>query len=302
MSGAEKKEEVSVSLFSHVGKEIDRSLAEIVSALLKPAATELGHLIGDSIGIYRDRISQKRSANVQSGFEEVRKKLDAADVDMKDITPPKEEELHLLITGLSLSDDQTVRKLWAGLFANALDPKSDATAERPFLSVLATLSPLDAKVIDFLAFVAKTDAELRARALQFKPKDYRSITPEEKAEVERVQKANMTLQSEALKAIESKAKEYTLDKLDGQDWASNLFRQGVLEGVGVRRSSPGIPSLRSLEERDGLIKAFENVNRRLEVVARQTRPPAALFASSPLQIGAQFTEFGTRLARACGLL
>jgi len=152
-----------------VGKEIDAALGDVVRGLLRRPAEAVGDLVADGIGILGDRVRRKRELNAKLGMEEVRAKLDAADVDMKDITPPMEEELHLLMNGLSLADDENVRDMWAGLFASALKPDAETEAERPYISILESLSPMDAKIIDLLAFIQRTDADLRANAERFVP-------------------------------------------------------------------------------------------------------------------------------------
>lgn len=192
-----------------IGKEIDRSLAEIITSLLKPGATEVGNLLGDTIGLAADRMRWKRQLNAHIGLGEVRKKLEAANVDMKDITPPKEEELHLLISGLSLSDDENVRDMWAGLFAKALEPNSQVSAERPFISVLQSLSPMDAKVIDFLAFAARTDEDLQRNAKKIIPKDFAKVTAEEKEIIKKHQTENVGRLRAAIKLIEDREEKIT---------------------------------------------------------------------------------------------
>ncbi len=154
-------EERGVSVNVSVGKEIDRSIGDLITSLLKPTATELGNPMGDYIGLASDKIRRKRETNASLGMAEVRKKLAAADVSPEEIAPPKEEDLHLLLTGISLTDDPGIRVLWAGIFTNALDQKVGEAPSRAYLRVLQTLSPLDAKIIDFLAFAIRTDAELK---------------------------------------------------------------------------------------------------------------------------------------------
>lgn len=124
-----------------IGKEIDAALGDIVRALFKRPSEEVGNLVANGIGILGDRVKKKREINARLGMEEVRKRLEGGGVDMKDITPPKEEELHLLMNGMSLSDDEYVREMWAGLFAKALEPNSGVSANA-LLSVFWKASPL----------------------------------------------------------------------------------------------------------------------------------------------------------------
>ena len=292
-----------------MGQEIDAALGDVIrSALIRPAEA-LGDLASDAIGILGDRVKRKRQLNAMLGLEEVRKKLESNDVDMKDITPPKEEELHLLMNGLSLTDDEKVREMWAGLFAKALDPNSEITAERPFISVLQTLSPMDAKVIDFLAFTEKTDKDLRSKAQGFRPKEFGSIDPEERQRLDKLRTEIAARQKQAVKAIQDKAAEYGMDTLPGDGWADNLIRQDIIERIPtpqtqIEATRNGLFPRRELHEVVGRLD--QQVKVLSQVVSRSASPPQRVIAkqnSSPLvhlEIG--FTNFGRRLATACGLL
>lgn len=298
------------SLDVRVGKEIDAALGDVIRGLLKRPSEAVGDLVADGIGILGDRVKRKRELNAKLGMEEVRKRLDTDGVDMKDITPPKEEELHLLINGMSLADDESVRDLWAGLFAKALEPNSKTTAERPFISVLESLSPLDAKVIDLLAFIERTDAELRAKVKRFAPKDFKNITLEEKEQASKIQKENAELQEQAASSVRQKAEEYGLSDSNSPNWADNLMRQGVIERTPIYqfdRISAFAPTIR--DERD-LAQAIDEVRKTLremqEVSKRLASSPKHLFSRHAfglqLNLEVQLTAFGRRFASACGLV
>jgi hypothetical protein len=161
-----------------MGKEIDRSLGEIITALLRPVATELGGILGDSVGLVADRIRQKRLKNTQIGLDEVRKKLNSANVDIDDISPIEEEDLHLIIEGLSLNNDEKVRNLWAGMFAEALNPNNNTIVQRTFISVLQSLSARDVRIVYFMASDIKFKNEMKSKIIEFKPASFANITPE----------------------------------------------------------------------------------------------------------------------------
>jgi hypothetical protein len=164
MSSDNAKDGLSINL----GKETGAAVGEVIRNLLSSPAKEAGDLLADGIGILGDKIRQKRELNAQAGLDSVRKKLDAAGVAIEDVEPPKLEEMHQLVNGLSLVDDTSLRELWAGLFTKALEPQSGITPERPFLSILDSLSPLDAKIIHFIAFVDEQE-KLHSRHIK-KPK------------------------------------------------------------------------------------------------------------------------------------
>ena len=303
------REKPKASFKMSVGKKIDAALGDVIRGLLKKPAKETGNLLADGIGILGDKVRRKREINAQLGMEEVRKKLEAHSVDMKDITPPKEEELHLLINGMSLTDDENVRDMWAGLFAMALEPNSDVTAERPVISVLEGLSTVDAKVIDLLAFIQRTDDELKINSKKFRPTDFAKITPEEKEEMNSTQETNSALQRDAVAAIRLKADEYGLSSIPQPSWADNLMRQGVIERTPVRHSGRSSLQLRSMDERD-VLQAFGQLNQQLEqmqqVAKRNSLPPERLFSQTrfgpQLQLEVQLTGFGKHIAYTCGLL
>lgn len=294
-----------------IGKEIDRSLAEIISALLKPAATEIGSIFGESVGILSDKIRRKRLLNTETGLAEVRKKLEAANIEIETLTPPKEEDIHLLVTGLSLSDDAAVRDLWAGLFAKALEPGSTVTAERAFVSVLQALSPMDAKVIEFLSAVERSDKQIRAISTSFHPNDLRSITPDEAATIARVRDEANNMRTTVIRSLLSTAATYGVDKLSGSEWSDNLVRLGIIERIPSNQpvyfDSP--LTWHSLDQRD-LQRLFETFNKKLDrlskTISHQSSPPGRLFKfqnlANGLQMEVKLTSFGTRLAAACGLL
>jgi hypothetical protein len=298
------------SLDVSVGKEIDAAIGDLMRGLLKKPFEAVGDVVADTIGILGDRVKQKREQNARLGIEEVRNRLDADGVDMKDITPPKEEELHLLMNGMSLADDESVRDMWAGLFAKALEPNSETTAERPFISVLESLSPLDAKVIDLLAFIQRTDAELRAKEKRFLPKGLKEITPEEKEQLAKIQKENAEFQSQAVALIQKTAEKYGLAGNNPPNWADNLLRQGVIQRTPVHqleRLSTFSPKIRDQRDLAQAISEFHKTLRTMqEMSKRQASSPELLFTQNAgwpqLNLEVQLTAFGQRLASACGLV
>jgi hypothetical protein len=292
-----------------VGKELDRGLADILRALFLPPAAELGNLLGDAIGLATDRIRRKREMNAELGMREVHKRLDQAGVSLDDIVPPKEEDLHLLLTGLSLTDDRYVRKLWAGLFANALGPDSGVSVDRPYLSVLQSLSPMDAKIIDFLAFALQTDLDLKMAPRAAMPKDFQNPTEEEREEMKEFQKRAAQRTREGIEAINAKALENGLDTIAGNAWADNLLRQGVLQRAPVQVPYVGDLQLRSLDER-GLMQLVQNMAQKIHIMEELAKhgdaAPKKLFANNafngPINLEVVLTPFGLRLAHACGLI
>lgn len=308
MSDGGETKNTAVSVKVSVGKEIDKSLGGALTALLMPGATEIGNLIGDGIGMLADIVNAKRKQNAQDGLESVREKLESADIDLKDVTPPKAEELHLLINGLSLADDANVRDLWAGLFAKAIDPSTPITAERAYLSVLQSLSPRDAQLIDLIGFAARLEKEVRAERermmSQRLPKQSRA---EKRAALDAMDKALVERCSAGIQHMQDAAGRHGLAKLKGENWSANLMRQGIIE----RTPLPGVTLGFSP-------RSFEDIQRRvvdLDQLARwNATDPEELFSGygatpemfahlgSDGFLEVRFTKFGRDFAVACGLL
>lgn len=303
----DNKDRSGFSMHVSIGKEIDAALGDAIRGLFKRPAEEAGNLLADGIGILADRVRRKREINLQLGTEEVRKKLETSKVDVNDISSPKEEELHLLLTGLSLTDDENVRDMWAGLFAKALDPNSGVSAERPFISVLQSLSPMDVKVIYFLAFILKTEKEMMQSFGRFMPKNYAKVTAEEQEKMTSVNETNLEIRKKTILAIKNKADEYGLKPIVVTGWSENLLRQGVIERPPLNQRNTGRLRIDSFDER-GLLHAFDELNKKVataeEIAKYNSSAPKNLMRSnnmSGIQLEVQLSSFGKRLAEACGL-
>lgn len=289
---------------SVLGKETDKAFADALRLLLRKPAEEAGNLLGDWIGLTGDRVKAKRELNAQRGIEAVRDRLEVDNVNMKDITPPKEEELHLLMNGLSLTDDDTVRNMWAGLFAKALQPDSDITAERPFLSVLDSLSPTDAKIIHFLAYATR---ELEALAQNEKyggPMFWAASDPELGGELQK--------RGKVIEKIKEQAILFSLAPPESRSWPDNLLRQGVIE-IPAKHVSYWQGAEFTSTDAPELEKAFNEINDKVreieEAASRENAKPEALYRVTEysgggvdFQFQVQLSSFGRRLAEACGLL
>lgn len=82
-----------------MGKEIDAAIGDVLRGLLNKPAAEVGSLMADGIGILGDRIRKKRLLNAQNGLEQTSELLKAKNVLLKDVTPPSEEDFHVLLEG-----------------------------------------------------------------------------------------------------------------------------------------------------------------------------------------------------------
>lgn len=307
----DQKGEVGTSMSVNVGKGVDAALGDVVRGLLKKPAEEAGNLLADGIGILGDRVRRKRLHNTQRGLEETRTMLEAKDVELKNITPPFEEELHVVLEGMSLSGDDHVRKLWSGLLASALTPESYQRIDRPITSAIAALTPADAKVIEFAAFVTKEnraiqrDAELSAGVEGKSLKTF--------GDWDRVEKARAAMGERLVAFIErviQMEKDFDLQTVTASpDWSDNLERLGVIkakpESYNTATSPPSIHTdadgrdvkvildyvERRIEEAEGLALEGIEIGFLYRVDQQKKR----------VELGVGFTRFGEKLCKACGL-
>lgn len=303
------------------GKEIDTALGDILRSLLNRPAEAVGDLFADAIGILGDRVKLKRERNTKMGLEATRKRLAANGIDENDVIQPKEEELYILLNGMSLADEESIRDMWAGLLAKALDPNSEITAKRPFTSVLESLSPLDATVIDLLAFIQWKDTDLKAKIKPFAPKDSKNLTPEEVELGKQITRENAELLEQVLSAIRQKAKDYGLSEACMPGWADNLMRLGVIARKPTSDPFGALFRLESLvhSNQQDLYwfgkEIYEYLRETLEVSRSQDSPPERLFLKNAFNSGfqanpfnlqrvpeVQLTAFGRQFASACDLI
>jgi hypothetical protein len=305
----ENKSDISFNV--NPGKNIDSAFGDVIRKLLAKPAEEMGNLLGDGIGILSDRIKLKREKNLRDGLSEVRKRIDIESVNYENI---KEEEAYILITGLSLSEDQKVREMWANLFAASINSNSNAKAERPYISVLQSLSPTDAKILDYICLVRRKESEFRKNILHFEPADRRKITDEERKLIDNTRQENKKNQDLMYDLLNNKAEEYGLASALPSGWSDNLTRQGLIErNTGHSFSPMSIPatslfSRRTLNERS-LEITIENLSKQISYLEEANRrissPPSKLFPKNRLdsrRIEIQLTGFGTRFSHACGIL
>lgn len=287
--------------FNEIGKETDKAVAEILRKFLSRPAEEAGSLIADGLGIFGDRVRQKRLQNLELGFGKARADLEQRGVDLKDITPPEEEEAYLLVDGMSLSGDETVRSLWAGLLAEALDPSSVTIAERPFINVLEDLSPQDARIFDFLAFKERREKQLyediaasgQGAAMTTESDEYKLAVRRHTAET--------------VSDIYAKADVCGIDNVsDG--WSDNLFRIGIIErAVEPELENPRLPSAGFGSMDQGRVSKVisEAISQVVKGYNRSVERPKAIMANPTFKdypsTTVRLSPFGRRLASACGL-
>lgn len=304
---------VSVSL----GAEIDKALGDVIRGLLQKPADAVGTILGDGLGIMADKVRLKRERNLQLCLDETRKQLEAKQVDLKDITPPDEEDLHVVLNGVSLAKDDTIRGLWAGLLTSALDPSSQQSVERSITSVIEALTPVDAKIISFLVFAEREDQTCQSRnfknlrVLQRNPQGKSAPeTPEEKQEREDADHEYRSIQVYHAQRVVALAKAYEINYppdpfAKDQDWHLNLSRLGVIEpteakGLSrfgrIRTSADDVATIQTL---NAIAETIDNLAKQIR--SSDERPYLLQDGNWHVTIGIKLTPFGRKFASACGL-
>lgn len=127
------------SAVEHVTKRTVDSTFGFLETVCKPAAVELGYLISDYTRAYR----LKNAINI---IERSKGKLHF--VDNKLQIHPK-IALGIIEDG-SLSDDDFMLELWAGLFAASCSPDKLSDENVIFISILKTLTSSQVKIIKYI--------------------------------------------------------------------------------------------------------------------------------------------------------
>lgn len=291
----------------HVVDGIGPALGDVIRNLLRKPAEEAGNLIADGIGILGDRVKRKRELNAQIGLSEVSRKLEELNVSIESIIPPKEEQIHLLVEGLSLTDDQSVRDMWVGLFAKALEPGSGVTVERSYINVLQSISSTDAKVISFLAFVSNVDDDFRRKANDIiRSREIIAAS----ADSQDLNAIISEFRRDGISLIKNKAEEYGIENLNNGYYLENLTRLGVIKKVvdsysegDAGRPPPG--GYRDISA--ALAHLTSRVDRLARVSSQRVSPPHAIISDwkklgVDSKMGVKFTGFGRGLVESCGLM
>jgi hypothetical protein len=124
---------VSVDAVAKLGTFVDNTFGNAIK-------NGLG-LIGDKLAYYR----LERAIELQ---QKVEARLKAKGIDAKKYVP--------VSFGLPIFEKATVeenddiQQLWANLLTNALDPKYTGKITRNFVSILADIEPIDARILDMI--------------------------------------------------------------------------------------------------------------------------------------------------------
>ena len=300
---------VGTSINLGIGKEIDVALAEVLRGLLKKPAEEAGDLLADSIGMIGDRIRKKRYSNVQKGLESTRSILDSRGTLIDNIVSPSEVEIHTIIDGMSVSSDDHIRELWAGLFASALSPGTEADISRPIATALSALTPSDARIIKFVHFLYEEDNEIESEARRRAGiEDNTAITLGDANRLKEARDGMTERVARFVGEIETMDHDLQISQItSAPEWADNLLRLGIIAADAISSTASSPPSLSGLEidARDlkRLTEYYERKFSDLENIALNLPRIRYLYQIDAnrrvVYPGVYFTSFGERLRRAC---
>ncbi|MGO3928788.1 DUF4393 domain-containing protein [Rhodopseudomonas pseudopalustris] len=164
------------------GMDLLAQAGAFLGGVFKPAASELGQLLGDQMRFWRF----KNAVNIMIKSEELIKARGLSSEQVKAL--PFGEGLRLL-EAASLEDDNSVQDLWARLMANSVDPDLSVTPEKMYIDVLKSFSGREACFLDLLARhegsvrARMTTAEIteaRAKLLEFAESSWRKFDKAER--------------------------------------------------------------------------------------------------------------------------
>lgn len=136
-----------------VAKHIPR-IVDSVDGFGRFLEASFGYPIKEATGFLGDWIKFRRD-NFRGVCERAKATLDTRGVDTVDPIPAKYGVA--IIEGAALEDDKLLQGMWAGLIANALDPKAPYNPSKLIISVLKELESHDALLLKHTAQAAANE-------------------------------------------------------------------------------------------------------------------------------------------------
>ena len=104
-----------------------------------------GSLVEDAIGIVSDRLKHYRLTQFHTLQTKTNQRLSELGVEKTLPVPPSIAVP--LIEAATITDDEEIQDLWAGLMTSAMDPDFKEEIRPAYISIIKDLSPLDARVL-----------------------------------------------------------------------------------------------------------------------------------------------------------
>jgi hypothetical protein len=122
-------------------------LSPFFEKALGAIGSEVGTLVSDPIAEWRKRLAERRAQRLVRIGSSAAKQIEANGGETEHI--PDYIALPL-IEKATLVDDEGLQEMWASLLANAANPKTASTISHLFPTMLAALSPRQAKFLDVI--------------------------------------------------------------------------------------------------------------------------------------------------------
>lgn len=128
-----------------------------------------GDLVENGVGVVADKIKYYRIEKALLLRDKVERRLSDKGISATIPVPPRIGVK--LIEEATVADSDELHSKWANLLTNAMDPKFAGKVTRRFVSILADLEPIDARILDVVVLeYGQLAANQRATALFDKTK------------------------------------------------------------------------------------------------------------------------------------
>lgn len=126
------------------GMDLLMQVGNFLGGVFRPAATELGQLLGDQMRYWRF----KNAVNIMTKAEEIAKERKLSSDQMKALSFGAGVRL---LEAASQEDDESVQEMWARLIANSVDPNTEVSPEKMYIDVLKSFSGREVRFLDLLS-------------------------------------------------------------------------------------------------------------------------------------------------------
>lgn len=289
------------------GEKLDQAAAELLKTALNLPAIETSNALADVIGIFGDRIKVYRAERRVTILHAAHGRLAEKGLSLDQTKPMLEGQVYDMIEGMGSAHTEELADMWAGLMANAMDPSMRVSADKTFTSVLQSLSPNDARLINFMAAVEKQTA-LEHKIHQEIIREYSSsMTEEERCELtRRREKLEKEMLPKKLELI-SLYKVMSIEDIQTNKLTlRNLARLDLIESNEVRQLPLHQTVARRREDQE-LLKVISELKKQINAMQGEyatksfgSKKIASLREHQFLMYG-RLTEFGREFVAACGL-
>jgi hypothetical protein len=128
----------------------ETALLGMLALILKKPFERVGEIVDTRMSLWQFR-------NMVAVGERAKKDLTTRGLRIEDL-PPKLREVVPILEHAKNEDDETLQSMWAALLASSFDP-NEPDFQIPFAQLLASLSPLQGRILEVLFFDGDAIAE-----------------------------------------------------------------------------------------------------------------------------------------------